>query len=92
MGTLLLTSEKGNPRLRQVINNSRNIKASNIATAKQENLAKAPPSTELGNPYGSLDRTGSRFYTKVLRSVPESASRDSQAWTRRITKGAKIGD
>ena len=43
MGTSVLASEKGNPRLRQVSKNSRNSKANNIATAKQENLANAPP-------------------------------------------------
>ncbi len=42
-GTSLLLSEKGNPRLRQVSKNSKKSKANNIATAKQENLANAPP-------------------------------------------------
>ncbi len=42
-GTSLLLSEKGNPRLRQVNNSTKKSKANNIATAKQENLANAPP-------------------------------------------------
>ncbi len=50
-GTLLLPSENGNPRLRQVNKSSKKIKANNIATAKQENLANAPPLYGVSQPF-----------------------------------------
>ena len=64
---LLLRSEKGNPRLRQVIKSSKKIRANNIATAKHENLANAPPWDGVSEPFR---QPGSDWFRILYQSPP----------------------